>query len=109
MREHCYYCDKALYRMFLTKGVCTSVNDIERHENSDGERICQHCLSRLIKRGTAFNCPYCHVPVYELRDDHFREKQIKRRHLKGIAPQPDPYDRAFIKCRHCNNEVNCWE
>lgn len=109
MKDHCYYCDKALYRMYVQKGIYSHVDDTERFENSDKIRICIKCFNRLIPRDTALNCPSCDKPVFALRADHFREVAIRRKHLKGIAPQPDPYPNAFIKCRHCTKEITAWE
>jgi len=109
MKDHCHYCNKSLYRMYMKQGLYSVVPDKEDYRNTAGNRICETCNARLLRPGHKIGCPVCETDVYELRYDMFKERKITIPDLKGIAPQPDPYEGAFLRCRHCDNEIHLFE
>lgn len=105
MREHCYYCDKALYKMYLQDGVYSHKDDTDVYENSKGERICLKCNDRLIRKGDEVACSSCDKPIYTFKRDLFRERQIRPSDLQGIEPQRSPIEGVKERCTHCRSIV----
>lgn len=109
LKDHCHYCDHALYKMYLKQGLYSHVADSSNYRDSTGNRLCKVCDERLLREGYEIPCPVCEVPIFALNKDRFKEMKMTRDDLKGIPPQPDPYRGAFIKCKHCKNEINLME
>lgn len=109
MREHCHYCNKALYKMYVQEGLYSCVEDKEHYSDSKGNRMCAKCDAALLREGYEIKCPVCSIPMYTLNKDRLKGFQMTRSDLKGIHPQPDPYKGAYIKCKACNNEINLME
>lgn len=105
MREHCHYCNKPLYKLYMQMGLYSHVDDTDDYRDTKGHRMCAECDQRLLREGHAIQCPVCQHEIYALKQDQFKEKTIKREHLRGIPPQPDPYLRAFLICRSCKNQI----
>lgn len=107
VKEHCLYCDKALYKMSFnphnhTIGV---VDDPSRVYNSDNQRICEKCDTRLIRKGTPIECSSCDQPIYAIVLDKFKEDSLKLEDLTGVAPQHDPIEGVVNRCVHCKSII----
>jgi hypothetical protein len=107
VKEHCVYCDKALYTMKFNMAtqVVTVQDDADHYHNSDGKRICKPCSDRLIRRGAVIECSCCDKPLYEFRHDKFKEDDLKLSEIKGIHPQHDPIEEVVNRCVHCSAEI----
>lgn len=106
-KEHCCYCDKALYsmRMNAVSHIISVEHDKEQRFNSNQERICKVCDDRLIRKGAQIECGSCDQPIYVIAADRFKEDELKVSDLQGISPQHNPIEGVINSCVHCKQII----